>query len=92
MALNRLLVIAIPLLFCAPVISQGAGGLSVDQKYDLTGDGIIDAADWQRMNEDAKRAYATESIRLLGEEPDAVVDSGQTRAERYLQGLRAVYE
>lgn len=84
-------VFAVSLLFLA-ASAHAAGGLLVDQKFDLTGDGIVDASDWQRMNEDAKRAYATESIKLLGENPDAIVDKGVTRSERYLQGLRAVYE
>ena len=69
-----------------------AGGLSVDARFDLTGDGIIDASDWGRLTEDAKKAYAYESVQALGEDPDAVLEKNMTRADRYLQGLRAVYE
>ena len=69
-----------------------AGGLSVDARFDLTGDGIIDASDWGRLTEDAKKNYAYESVQALGEDPDAILEKNMTRADRYLQGLRAVYE
>jgi len=69
-----------------------AGGLSVDAKFDLTGDGIVDASDWAKMSEDAKRTYANESVQALGQDPHAILEGRQTRGERYLQGLRSVYE
>jgi len=71
---------------------RAAGGLSVDAKFDLTGDGIVDASDWAKMSEDAKRAYAYESVRDLGQDPDAVFEGRQTRGARYLLDLRSVYE
>jgi len=73
-------------------VAHAAGGLSVDAKFDLTGDGIVDAADWARMTEDARRAYADASVRVLGEYPDARLEGEITRGQRYLRGLRAVYE
>jgi len=69
-----------------------AGGLSLDAKFDLTGDGIIDASDWGRMTEDAKKTYAYESVQALGEDPYAMLEKNLNRGDRYLQGLRAVYE
>jgi len=69
-----------------------AGGLSVDAKFDLTGDGIVDASDWAKMSEDAKQAYANESVQALGQNPEAIFEGRKTRGARYLQGLRAVYE
>ncbi|GAV20505.1 hypothetical protein MMIC_P1472 [Mariprofundus micogutta] len=69
-----------------------AGGLSVDAKFDLTGDGIIDASDWGRLTEDAKKTYAYESVQALGEDPYAILEEKLNRGDRYLQGLRAVYE
>ena len=72
--------------------ARAADGLSVDAKFDLTGDGIVDASDWVKMTEDAKRAYANESVRALGQDPDAIFDGRKTRGSRYLQGLRSVYE
>lgn len=78
------------LVFASPL--WAAGGLSVDAKFDLTGDGIIDASDWARMNEDAKAAYARESLAAMGEDGSAIIETGVTRSERFLQGLRAVYE
>jgi hypothetical protein len=69
-----------------------AGGLSIDAEYDLTGDGIVDAADWAKMSEEAKKAYAYSSVRALGENPDVILEGEQTRGGRYLQGLRSVYE
>ena len=78
-------------LFCVSSL-WAAGGLSVDAKYDLTGDGIVDAADWAKMSEEAKKAYAYESVQALGEDPDAALAGEHTRGGRYLQGLRSVYE
>jgi len=69
-----------------------AGGLSVDSKFDLTGDGIVDASDWAKMSEDAKQTYANESIQALGLDPLAILKGRQTRGARYLLGLRSVYE
>lgn len=69
-----------------------AGGLSVDAKYDLTGDGIVDASDWGRLTEEAKKAYAYESVQALGEDPHAMLEKNRSRGDRYLQGLRTVYE
>lgn len=71
---------------------RAAGGLSVDKKFDLTGDGIVDASDWARMTKEARRAYAYASVKALGENPDAKVDGKTTRGQRYLQGLRSVYQ
>ncbi|HKI62489.1 MAG TPA: hypothetical protein VKA31_09370 [Mariprofundaceae bacterium] len=69
-----------------------AGGLSVDARFDVTGDGIIDAEDWARMSEADKAAYAYASVSSLGEDPYALVEGQITRGDRYLQGLRSVYE
>jgi len=71
---------------------RAAGGLSVDAKFDLTGDGIVDASDWAKMSEDAKKTYANESVQALGQDPHAILEGRQTRGARYLLGLRAVYE
>ncbi len=73
-------------------VAWAAGGLSVDAKFDLTGDGIVDASDWVKMSEDAKQGYAHASIKALGEDPDVLLDARQSRADRFLLGLRAVYE
>ena len=72
--------------------SWAAGGLTVDARFDLTNDGIVDAADWQRMTEDAKQAYANESVKALGQDPYAVLEGDQTRGQYFLKGLRSVYE
>jgi len=72
--------------------AQAAGGLSVDAKFDLTGDGIVDASDWARMSDDAKQTYANESVQALGQDPHAILEGRQTRGARYLQGLKSVYE
>ncbi|MDQ6970187.1 MAG: hypothetical protein Q9M16_06745 [Mariprofundus sp.] len=82
----------IAILVSAPVLIQADDSLSVDARFDLTGDGIVDASDWAKMSEDAKQAYANASIQALGENPHALLEGKQSRGERYLQGLRAVYE
>lgn len=85
---------AIALVFFVSVSSVGwaAGGLSVDAKFDLTGDGIVDASDWAKMTEDAKQGYANASIQALGEDPHLLLEGQQSRGALYLLGLRAVYE
>lgn len=72
--------------------AMAAGGLSVDARFDLTQDGIVDASDWAKMSDDAKQTYANESVKALGLDPHAILDGRQTRGARYLDGLRAVYE
>lgn len=67
-------------------------GLSVDARFDKTGDRLVDASDWPKMTADEKRAYAGESLRALGEDPDIVLPEGRTRADHYLDGLKAVYD
>ena len=69
-----------------------AGGLAIDAEFDLTGDAIVDAADWAKMGEEAKKAYANASVRALGENPDVIIEGEQTKGGLYLQGLRSVYE
>jgi len=66
--------------------------VSVDASFDKTGDGMVDATDWKEMTEAEKTAYATASIRELGEDPDAKLDDGSTRAQQFLRGLKSVYE
>jgi len=66
--------------------------IPVDAAFDKTGDGIVDASDWGKMTKQEKEAYAHASIRNLGEDPDAELDDGSTRAKQYLKGLISVYE
>ena len=47
--------LAVALFLSLVANSRAAGGLSVDARFDLTNDGIVDASDWQRMTEDADR-------------------------------------
>ncbi|MBL4775928.1 MAG: hypothetical protein JKY87_07760 [Mariprofundus sp.] len=92
MAMLKFIFLIAMFVFVLPFSVQAAGGLSVDAKFDLTGDGIVDASDWAKMTEDAKRGYAIASIQALGEDPNVLLDGRQSRADRYLRGLRAVYE
>ncbi len=69
-----------------------AGGLSVDAGFDITGDGIVDAEDWAGMSEAQKLAYAYASVRGLGGDPYTFVEGRVRRGDRYLEGLRSVYE
>ncbi|MFQ5582574.1 MAG: hypothetical protein ACE5F3_08135 [Mariprofundaceae bacterium] len=78
------------LLLAIPVFAESA--LSVDARFDKTGDGLVDASDWQQMSEEERQDYARESITALGEDPDVQLEQGYTRAQRYLEGLRSVYE
>jgi hypothetical protein len=64
---------------------------NADAKYDLTGDGLVDAEDWAKMSEQEKTAYARESLLEIGLSPDAPDGNGHTRLQDYLDGLRSVY-
>jgi len=77
-------------LLCATPVSANAG--SVDAQFDKTGDGYVDAADWQEMSADEKAGYARASVTALGQSPDAKLEDGRTVAGQYLDGLNAVYE
>jgi len=90
--IRSLLAVAILVSAFSLSTAQAAGGLSVDAKFDLTGDGIVDASDWAKMNADAKQTYANESVQALGLDPHAILEGHQTRGARYLAGLKSVYE
>jgi len=84
-----LIIIAVAIL---PALAWGDGNLSVDVRFDKTGDGIVDAADWAAMKPEERAAYARASVEALGEDPDAQLPGGKSRAGMYLEGLKAVYE
>ncbi len=73
-------------------VASADDGLAVDARFDKTGDALVDASDWKRMSEEERMAYARASVKALGEDPDVMLAGGETRAQRYLRGLRAVYE
>lgn len=77
-----------------PPFSFAAGDapVPVDARFDKTGDGLVDASDWSRMTADEQQLYARESLKALGEDPDILLLQGKSRAQRYLEGLRSVYE
>ena len=78
---------------CAlPLMAIADGDLSVDARFDKTGDALVDASDWVLMAEPDRAAYARASVQALGEDPDVMLVDGRSRAESYLAGLRAVYE
>lgn len=66
--------------------------MTVDVRFDKTGDGIVDASDWSKMTVDEQQSYARESLKALGEDPDVLLLQGKSRAQKYLEGLRSVYE
>jgi hypothetical protein len=66
--------------------------IPVDVRFDKTGDGIVDASDWSKMTADEQQAYARESLKALGENPDMLLLEGKSRQQKYLEGLRSVYE
>jgi len=83
--------LALAALLVAGIASAG-DGMAVDARFDKTGDGLVDAADWHMMTEQERMAYAKASVKALGEDPDVMLAGGETRALRYLRGLRSVYE
>lgn len=66
--------------------------IPVDIRFDKTGDGLVDASDWSQMTADEQQLYARESLKALGEDPDILLLQGKSRAQKYLEGLRSVYE
>ena len=71
--------------------SAHAESPSADARFDKTGDGLVNAEDWKQMNTTEKKAYARDSLRELGLNPEAGVGKGKTREDLYLEGLRSVY-
>lgn len=65
--------------------------INIDARFDKTGDGIVDAADWKMLTQEEKTQYARASIQALGEDPDVRLPDGMTRQEHYLKGLNEVY-
>ncbi|MDX8402026.1 MAG: hypothetical protein R8K47_05280 [Mariprofundaceae bacterium] len=80
------------LIWLAALMLSAAGGQNVDARFDKTGDGIVDAADWREMSEAERRAYAWAALAALGEDPYTRIEGETTRGDRFLAGLRAVYE
>jgi len=80
------------LLYALPAwAGDASSSSSVEVTFDRTGDGLVDAADWQVMSEADKTAYARASLLELGLTPEAAAGDGRTRLQDYLDGLRAVY-
>ena len=75
-----------------PLAAVADDVVAVDARFDKTGDGIVDAADWSGMEQGERLAYARASVEALGENPDVQLPGGKSRAEIYLDGLREVYE
>ncbi|MDQ6955061.1 MAG: hypothetical protein Q9M20_06415 [Mariprofundaceae bacterium] len=84
----------LPLFAFVIDVSEAANNqsLSVDARFDKTGDGIVDASDWSKMSRKEQVSYARESIIALGENPDTLLLKRKSRAQQYLEGLRSVYE
>lgn len=80
------------LLACLLCAAAPAEAASVDARFDKTGDGVVDAADWQEMNDGEKSGYARASVTALGQSPDTRLEDGRTVAGQYLDSLNAVYE
>ncbi|RMH60876.1 MAG: hypothetical protein D6678_04800 [Zetaproteobacteria bacterium] len=66
--------------------------VEVDVRFDKTGDGLVDASDWGRMDSSERMEYVRALLQASGSDPDARLPDGLTRAQKYLEGLRAVYE
>ncbi|MFQ5519485.1 MAG: hypothetical protein ACE5E3_05745 [Mariprofundus sp.] len=86
----RVLFLTTVLLLAMPAFADS--DLSVDARFDKTGDGLVDVSDWQQMSDEERQGYARASVEALGEDPDVQLEQGRTRAQRYLEGLRSVYE
>jgi len=82
----------LPLVAFASDQVAGDIAMTVDVRFDKTGDGIVDASDWGKMTADEQQSYARESLKALGENPDVLLLEGKSRQQKYLEGLRSVYE
>ncbi len=86
---RRTLLTALVMLLAEPALA--AVPVSPDAQYDKTGDGVVDAADWKEMSDKEKTGYARASMRVLGQNPDAVLEDGKTLAGQYLDSLKSIY-
>jgi len=78
--------------FAEDTVSNKIDVMPVDVRFDKTGDGIVDASDWDKMTIEEQESYSRESLKALGEDPDVLLPQGKTRMQKYLEGLRSVYE
>ncbi len=65
--------------------------LDVEKRYDITGDGIVDAADWAKMNKEQRQQYVRAAVIAAGSNPDARITQGETRAQHYFRVLEHLY-
>ncbi len=65
--------------------------LDVEQRFDRTGDHIVDAADWREMDEAQRQAYVRASVLAAGGDPDAPAGEEQTQAQHYRKILEHLY-
>ncbi|MBL4760701.1 MAG: hypothetical protein JKY80_07620 [Mariprofundaceae bacterium] len=84
--------VMLPLVAFASDQVAGDIAMTVDVRFDKTGDGIVDASDWGKMTADEQQSYARESLKALGENPGVLLLEDKSRQQKYLEGLRSVYE
>ena len=84
------------LLVCLPSLTAIAANpcdniLDVEKHHDITGDGIVDAADWAKMSNEQRQQYVRAAVTAAGSNPDALAAQGETRAQHYFRVLEHLY-
>ena len=75
-----------------PLFASAEDVMSIDARFDKTGDQLVDASDWKAMSKAERMAYAYGSLESLGIDPYSKVSGEKTRMQQYLEGLASVYE
>ncbi len=76
------------LLWLSPSPTMAAAAERIDEKYDQTGDKLVDAEDWKRFTPDQQRAYAAESLAASSTH----LDISKDRVKLYLHALTNLYQ
>ena len=65
-----------------PLKATAGDELSVDARFDKTGDAMVDASDWVLMPESVRAVYARTSVPALEGGPDVMPVEGRRRTGR----------
>ncbi|MDX8409468.1 MAG: hypothetical protein R8J84_05420 [Mariprofundales bacterium] len=86
--LAQLAIVCTLLLWLSPSLAMATAAERIDEKYDQTGDKLVDAEDWKHFTPDQQRAYAAESLAASSTH----LDISKDRVELYLYTLNNLYQ
>ncbi len=79
---------AATLIAAQPAAGNDASATDVEQRFDRSGDGVVDAEDWQHLSSQERRDYVRA---LLGAFSPPNTPENQHRTELYLNAITRLY-